>query len=75
MGSPDASSDDNSGAPQITEIQPRVYSKLLWILGISLAILGLGFMLLYRSAKPAPAETAQDSEPAKKPVRKGAVSR
>lgn len=75
MGSPDASSDDNSGAPQITEIQPRVYSKLLWILGISLAILALGFMLLYRSAKPAPAEPAQDREPAKKPVRKGAVSR
>jgi len=77
MGSPDASAspdDDNSGAPQITEVQPRLYNKLPWILGISLAILGLGFVLLFRSSKPVPAEPAQDAE-ATKPARKGAMSR
>ena len=42
---------DNSG-PQIEQIMPRVYTQLWPILGITLGILALGFVLLYRSKEP-----------------------
>ncbi len=36
-------------APGIQQILPRIYDRLYWVLGLSLAILGIGFYLLYRS--------------------------
>lgn len=47
-------SDDDSG-PGIQEILPKLYDRLYWVLGLSLTILALGFVLLYRkdgSAEP-----------------------
>lgn len=70
--------EDDSGAPTIQQVQPRLYEKMGWILGIALAVLGLGFLLLYRSEKPEPAaSTEEGAQPARerKPSRKGAVSR
>ena len=77
MGDSSAASDDDSGAPKITEIQPRVYNSMGWILGIALGILALGLFLLYRSDKAAAeaAEGTNSGAPDRKPVRKGAVSR
>jgi hypothetical protein len=46
---------DNSG-PQIEQIMPRVYGKALWIIGLVLGILALGFAILYR-ASPAGKES------------------
>jgi len=71
LGSATPASDEDSGAPKIEEIQPRIYDKLPWILGISLGILGLGLFLLYRSNKAEPAEAVEPRAPA----RKGAASR
>lgn len=39
----------------LDEIQPRVYGSLYPILGLSLGILALGFVLFYRMGAPAPA--------------------
>jgi len=59
----DSSGADDSGQPSIEEVQPPIYQKKLlgqpvlwWILEISLVILGLGLVLLYRSEKPQPAQ-------------------
>lgn len=71
LGSAAATTEDDSGAPKIEEIQPRIYDKLGLILGISLGILALGLFLLYRSNKPEVAEAVESQ----KPARKGAVSR
>jgi hypothetical protein len=38
----------NDGQPPITQILPRVNQKQLWIVGLALGILALGFVLLYR---------------------------
>jgi hypothetical protein len=48
----EGSSDDN-GQPQVTEVKPRIYDSMYWILGMSFAILGLGSVLLarHRTAK------------------------
>jgi hypothetical protein len=48
----EGSSDDN-GQPQVTEVKPRIYDSMYWILGFSFAILGLGSVLLarHRTAK------------------------
>ncbi len=43
----EGSSDDN-GQPQVTEVKPRIYDSMYWILGMSFAILGLGSVLLAR---------------------------
>lgn len=40
---------EDSGQPQIKQTMPRIYSQLYVILGLSLAILALGFVMLYRS--------------------------
>ncbi len=78
---PDANADEDSGEPQIREIQPHVYGGtvlgipgLYWIAAITLSILALGLFLLYRSDRPAPAEAAE-GDAQRKPVRKGAASR
>jgi hypothetical protein len=42
----DAASD---GSPQIEQIMPRIYDKAVLIIAISLGILALGFVLLYRN--------------------------
>ncbi len=41
--------DDNSGAPGIEEVKPRIYDQLYWILGIAFATLAAGSVVLYRS--------------------------
>jgi hypothetical protein len=46
----DGSSDnDDSGAPKITEVRPYLYTNLYPILGLSFAILALGFVVMYRA--------------------------
>ena len=45
-----ASSDEDNGMPTIQEVKPRIYDRLYWILGMAFGILGLGSVLLYRSA-------------------------
>ena len=42
--------EDDSGQPTIHEVKPRIYDRLYLILGMSLAILGFGSVLLYRSS-------------------------
>lgn len=42
-----AGGEEESG-PSIEQILPRVYGKVYWILGLSLAILLAGFILMYR---------------------------
>jgi len=44
-----AAQDEDNGSPSIQEVNPRIYEKLYWILGVAFAILGLGSVLLYRS--------------------------
>ena len=43
-----AASPDDSGQPSLQQVNPRIYGRLSWILGLSFAILALGFALLYR---------------------------
>lgn len=50
---------DQSGAPQIQEIMPRLYTRVGPILGIAFGILALGFVLLYRT--PGGSGTARES--------------
>jgi hypothetical protein len=54
----DSGSDSNGQDPgnQITEIMPRLYSKLAPILALALGILALGFVLLYRTSPKEPNE-------------------
>jgi len=42
--------DDDSGAPGIEEVKPRIYEHLYLILGIAFATLALGSIVLYRSS-------------------------
>jgi hypothetical protein len=44
-----ADADSNAGQPQVTQIMPRLYTKLNLILPLALGILALGFVLLYRA--------------------------
>jgi hypothetical protein len=37
-----------SGGPEIKQIKPKLYERLYWVLGLTLAILGLGFLWIYR---------------------------
>jgi hypothetical protein len=48
---PSADQPDSSG-PEIQQIMPRIYTQLWPILGITLGVLVLGFILLYRSKEP-----------------------
>ncbi len=45
--------EENNGA-SIEVIQPRLYDNLYAILGLALAILAIGFILMYRRGSPAP---------------------
>jgi hypothetical protein len=40
---------DEEGGPSISQIYPRIYDRLPVVLGLALAILGLGFLLMYRA--------------------------
>lgn len=44
-----AQSDEDSGQPQIQQVQPRIYDHLYWIAGLAFAVLGLGSYLLARN--------------------------
>ncbi|MDP2999326.1 MAG: carboxypeptidase-like regulatory domain-containing protein [Bryobacterales bacterium] len=58
-----APEDDESG-PGIKQILPRIYDRVWPIVGIAVAILALGFVMLYRRAAPAqPAASAQPGTP------------
>ncbi len=46
-----AASGDDSGAPTLKEVKPRIYDRLYWVLGMAFGILALGSVLLYRTAK------------------------
>lgn len=48
VAAPDTSQQQEDAGPQITPILPRIYGQAIPILAVSLAILGLGFVLLYR---------------------------
>jgi hypothetical protein len=43
------SDDDNTGAPGIEQVKPRIYDQLYWILGIAFATLAAGSVVLYRT--------------------------
>jgi len=42
------SNNDDSGAPQVRQAPARVYTQLPWVLGLTLAILTLGGVMLFR---------------------------
>lgn len=46
-----AAPDDDSGAPTIEQVKPRIYEQLYLILGMTFTILALGSFLLYRAKK------------------------
>jgi hypothetical protein len=46
-----AAQDDDSGAPSIEQVKPRIYEQLYLILGMTFTILALGSFLLYRAKK------------------------
>jgi hypothetical protein len=55
--SADASADSQDSGSRIEVIPPRVNAKAPLIVGLALAILGLGFALLYRAQPPAAKES------------------
>ncbi len=46
----EAPADEEDSGQGLQEIKPRVYDRIYWILGLGLAILMLGFIVLYRSS-------------------------
>ncbi len=50
-----APADQEGPSSSLDEIMPRIYGSLYPILGLSLGILALGFVLFYRMGAPAPA--------------------
>jgi hypothetical protein len=58
---PDSGADADAGdRPQIEQIMPRLYDKVIPILGIALGILALGFALLYRAPGTLPAKESNE---------------
>jgi hypothetical protein len=51
--------DDDSGQPQITQTNPRLYGQLPIVLGLAVAILLLGLVVLYRSDRRTPKGTSR----------------
>ncbi len=48
-----AEADDGADSgPSFEQIQPKVYGNMTWILALTLTILALGFVLLYRAQLP-----------------------
>jgi carboxypeptidase family protein len=45
----DATATDTSDSPQVVEGPPRIYQHMLWLLGLVLAILATGLVLLFRT--------------------------
>jgi hypothetical protein len=56
-------SDDEDAGPSIEQILPRMYDNVYAILGLSLAILLVGFLLLYRRGAATPAKPGPPSPP------------
>jgi hypothetical protein len=44
----DGGTPEDTGQPKVEEVNARVYTRLYWILGLTLGILGLGGALLFR---------------------------
>jgi hypothetical protein len=42
--------------PAIQQIPPRIYDRMLLVLGLAFAILALGFLLMYRGGAPSPSK-------------------
>jgi hypothetical protein len=61
---------DDSGQPQLTQSNPRLYGKLYLVLGLATAILGLGFIVLYRTRSGEPRARASNP-PAPKGKQRG----
>ena len=57
----DSSADSQDSGSRIEVIPPRVNAKAKLIVGLALAILGLGFVLLYRAQVPAAKESDERS--------------
>ena len=50
---PEAEADETADSgPSFEQIQPKVYGNMTWILALTLTILALGFVLLYRAQVP-----------------------
>ncbi len=49
----DGSQQDENGAPGITQVNPRLYSQLPVVIALAVAVLLLGFVILYRATKSA----------------------
>ena len=49
-GTDDASSEDDSDSPRVTEGRPQIYAHLPWLLVLALSILAVGFFVLFRSS-------------------------
>jgi hypothetical protein len=46
----DAAAGDDSESPQVTEGPPQIYHHLGWLVGLALAALGVGLVVLFRSS-------------------------
>jgi hypothetical protein len=44
--------EEESRGPSISQVNPRIHDRLYWILGLMFAIMGIGFVLLYRAQEP-----------------------
>lgn len=58
--SPSDSDADASDRPQLEQIMPRLYGKVIPILAVALGILALGFALLYRAPGTIPAKESNE---------------
>ena len=56
----DSGAQADSAGPQIEQIMPRLYDKVIPILAIALGILALGFALLYRANGNVPAKESNE---------------
>jgi hypothetical protein len=46
----DASAADDSDSPEVTQGQPPIYRHMMWLVGLAFGILGVGFVVLFRSS-------------------------
>jgi hypothetical protein len=44
--------EEESRGPSISQVNPRIHDRLYWVLGLTFAILGIGFVLLYGAPEP-----------------------
>jgi hypothetical protein len=64
----EAAADDSQ--PRIQQIYPRIYDRMAWVLGLTLAILALGFVLFYRRQAPPSAAAQARPRPTTSPKEK-----